>query len=86
MSGGGMAKLGRRVTIVSAILAALCVAPIMLYAAFGPEDGNPVGLGLLMVFGSPVFGAATLIGAIIWLIAIARASYRQATETRSHDE
>ena len=62
-----MAKLGKWVTIISAILMALCVAPIMLYAAFGPDDGNPVGLGLLMVFGTPVFGAATIIGVIIGL-------------------
>lgn len=69
-----MRKLGKWMTIVSALLVALSIAPIMLYAAFGPADGNPIGLGLLMVFGTYVFGSALLIGAIIWVIGIARAA------------
>ena len=81
-----MAKVGKRVTIVSAILMALCVAPIMLYAALGPEDGNPIGLGLLMVFGAPVFGGTTLIGVTIWAIAAARTTVRQPKETRSRSD
>jgi len=30
------------------------LAPLLLYIVFGPKDGNPIGLGLLMTFGLPV--------------------------------
>jgi hypothetical protein len=30
------------------------LAPLLLYVVFGPKDGNPIGLGLLMVFGCPI--------------------------------
>lgn len=32
----------------------LSVAPIILYSAFGPKDGNPIGFGLLMTAGVPL--------------------------------
>lgn len=62
-----MVKFGRRLTIISVILLVLCVAPIMLYSAFGPADGNPIGLGLLMFFGWPVFTGLAVIGGLIWI-------------------
>jgi hypothetical protein len=37
-----------------AIVAGLSLAPLVLYVIFGPKDGNPIGLGLLMFFGVPV--------------------------------
>jgi len=60
-------NFGKRLTIISVIMLALCVAPIMLYAAFGPADGNPIGLGLLAVFGWPLFASLTVIGLILWV-------------------
>ncbi len=41
------------------------VAPLLLYVIFGPKDGNPVGLGLLMVFGVPVGIFISVVGAVI---------------------
>jgi hypothetical protein len=32
----------------------LSLAPLVLYVIFGPKDGNPIGLGLLMFFGVPI--------------------------------
>ena len=29
-------------------------SPILIYAAFGPPDGNPIGLGLLAWMSTPV--------------------------------
>jgi hypothetical protein len=37
-----------------AIVAGLSLAPLVLYMIFGPKDGNPIGLGLLMFFGVPI--------------------------------
>lgn len=72
-----MAKLGKWITIISIAMMALCTAPILLYAAFGPEDGNPIGLGLLFFFGAPIFAGAAAIGAAMWIIAIVRATFAQ---------
>jgi len=55
-------------------------APILLYLVFvygllGVKDGNPIGLGLLMVFGSVLGGAIAMIGLILLLASkIKRAS------------
>jgi hypothetical protein len=70
-------KVGKRLTITFAVLAVLCVAPISLYGVFGPEDGNPLGLGLLMVFGTPVFTIAAVIAAIIWVSGFIRTSSKR---------
>ena len=67
-----MRKTGKWITIVCAVLVGLSIAPLLLYVVFGPADGNPIGLGLLMVFGTWVFGAGVLVGALIWAIGIAR--------------
>jgi hypothetical protein len=37
----------RRLTIGGLVLV-LGTAPLLLYVLFGPRDGNPVGLGILM--------------------------------------
>ena len=63
-----MAKLGKWMMLISVVLLVLSVAPIMLYAEFGPADGNPVGLGLLMVFGGSLFGATLAVGTALWMV------------------
>ncbi|MCK9504295.1 MAG: hypothetical protein M0Q95_08930 [Porticoccaceae bacterium] len=63
-----MIKLGKRIAIIAMLLALLCIAPIALYIAFGPEDGNPIGLGLLMVIGMPFFSSISVIGLGIWAV------------------
>src|SRR5258706_14403878 len=40
----------RRAIIGSAIAVGASI-PLLLYVIFGPKNGNPVGLGLLMLFG-----------------------------------
>ena len=62
-----MARVGRWMALLSAAGLALSVAPVMLYAAFGPADGNPVGLGLLMVFGGALFGFTLVVGVAVWI-------------------
>jgi hypothetical protein len=63
-----MAKIGKWMTLISVVMLVLSVAPIMLYAEFGPADGNPVGLGLLMVFGGSLFGSTLAVGIAIWMV------------------
>jgi hypothetical protein len=67
-----VSKLGKWLAIASAIMLVVCVAPIMLYAAFGPADGNPIGLGLLMVFGWLIFTVSGVIGVILWVLGIVK--------------
>lgn len=43
--------------------------PILLYATFGPPDGNPIGLGLLMAVLVPAGFLLLGIGVLKWLIA-----------------
>jgi hypothetical protein len=63
-----LTKMAKWLAIVSALLAACCAAPLLLYAAFGPQGGNPIGLGLLMVFGTPFFAGLAGLGLVIWVI------------------
>lgn len=63
-----MARMGKWMVLISVVMLVLSVAPIMLYAEFGPADGNPVGLGLLMVFGGSLFGSTLAIGVAIWMV------------------
>lgn len=50
------------------------VLPLLLYIAFGPADGNPIGLGLLFVVSVPVGGICLLAGLIWFLVDKARGS------------
>ena len=47
---------------IGAALMAGSLAPLLLYMIFGPKDGNPIGLGLLMVFGVPLGLLILIIG------------------------
>ena len=53
--------------------------PILLYLVFvygllGVKDGNPIGLGLLMMFGSMLGGATAAVGLFLFLISAMRKS------------
>ena len=50
-------------------LMAVGFLPILLYAKFGPPDGNPIGLGLLMAVLVPVGFLLTGIGLLKGLLA-----------------
>ena len=47
---------------VGLMVMAVSVAPLLLYIIFGPADGNPIGLGLLMFLGVPTGLILTVIG------------------------
>ena len=51
------------------LLLAVGVLPILLYAWLGPADGNPIGLGLLMVVLAPVGFLLLGIAALKWMLA-----------------
>jgi len=42
--------------------------PLLLYIAFGPADGNPIGLGLLAAAAVPIAGIGLAIGVIKMLV------------------
>jgi hypothetical protein len=52
---------GSQIVVWSLVLGLVSYLPLQLYIWFGPKDGNPIGLGLLAVFGLPisVLGMAT---------------------------
>lgn len=50
-------------------IAGLGYLPLQLYIWFGPADGNPIGLGLLMIVAVPVGLILAGFGALQWLIA-----------------
>lgn len=50
------------------LLMAAGVLPIALYSLFGPADGNPVGLGLLMVVLVPIGFLLLGTGLLRWLL------------------
>ncbi|WP_423680435.1 MULTISPECIES: hypothetical protein [unclassified Undibacterium] len=54
--------------IVGILIAVAGYLPLQLYIIFGPADGNPVGLGLLMVMGMMLGMMVVAIGVIKRLI------------------
>ncbi len=44
-------KLWVKILIGSIVIWVLGAVPLLLYVEFGPEEGNPVGLGLLYLAG-----------------------------------
>lgn len=59
---------GLKILIWSLALGAAGVAPLLLYIAFGPPGGNPIGLGLLAVVAVPVSAVGVGIGLIKMLV------------------
>lgn len=55
---------GLKMLLVSTALGFTCALPLGLYIAFGPADGNPIGLGLLAVVAVPVAGIGAAVGLI----------------------
>lgn len=55
---------GRRIMIWSVAIGLAGIAPLLLYIAFGPADGNPIGLGLLAVAAVPFALVGVLVGAV----------------------
>lgn len=61
-----MVTFGKRLTFIAFALALLSILPMGLYSLLGPEDGNPLGLGLLMLVGFPLFSLLSLAGMLLW--------------------
>lgn len=55
---------GLRIIRRSLVLGAVGIAPLLLYAIFGPRNGNPIGLGLLAVTAVPLSLCGVFIGAV----------------------
>jgi hypothetical protein len=55
---------GLRIVAVSLGLGLIGVLPLLAYIAFGPRDGNPIGLGLLAVLAVPIAIIGILAGLI----------------------
>jgi hypothetical protein len=59
---------GCRLLVYSAALGLAGVLPLLVYIAFGPADGNPIGLGLLAVVAVPVAGVGVVVGLLKVLV------------------
>jgi hypothetical protein len=59
---------GPKIIVWSLAFGIVGVAPIFLYIALGPKDGNPIGLGLLAVFVLPVSGIGMIVGLVVTLV------------------
>jgi hypothetical protein len=59
---------GLKIMAWSVALGVAGVLPLLLYIAFGPADGNPIGLGLLAVAAVPVAGVGLAVGLIMLLV------------------
>lgn len=55
---------GGKILALGAGLAVVGVFPFLLYIAFGPKGGNPIGLALLALGAAPFSLAAILVGLI----------------------
>lgn len=55
---------GSRIVTVSLGIGLIGVLPLLTYIAFGPKDGNPIGLGLLAVLALPIATIGVLVGSI----------------------
>lgn len=59
---------GLKIMVWSVAIGFAGVLPLLLYIAFGPADGNPIGLGLLAVVAVPMAGVGAAIGLIKMLV------------------
>lgn len=59
---------GQQFIVGSLAIGAGGMLPLLLYIAFGPADGNPIGLGLLALAAVPIAGMGVLIGVVKLLV------------------
>ena len=59
---------GSTILLCGVVVAVAGVLPLLLYIAIGPEDGNPIGLGLLAIVAIPTGGMIALAGIIKLLV------------------
>lgn len=63
---------GTQIILASAAIGGAGILPLVLYVAFGPADGNPIGLGLLAVVTVPVAGVGVFTGLVKLLVDLFR--------------
>jgi hypothetical protein len=63
---------GLKIMAVSAAFGLGGILPLLLYVAFGPADGNPIGLGLLAVVTVPVGVIGIAAGLVALLVQYVR--------------
>lgn len=59
---------GAKIVVGSVVLALAGYMPLQLYVWFGPEHGNPIGLGLLALATPPFAAIGAAVGAIKMLV------------------
>ncbi len=59
---------GLQILLASIVLGIAGTAPLFLYIAFGPADGNPIGLGLLAVAAVPLAAVGAAVGVVKMLV------------------
>ncbi len=59
---------GVRLMLGSVVAGLVGVAPLLLYIAIGPADGNPVGLGLLAMLALALAAVGLPLGALLALV------------------
>lgn len=59
---------GWRLAAWSLVLGAGGLAPLLLYIAFGPADGNPIGLGLLALAAVSVAVPGFVVGVTVAVV------------------
>jgi hypothetical protein len=57
-------RRGLRALMIAIAVAVATIGPLAAYVAFGPADGNPIGLGLLAAVGVPVSGVLLLVALV----------------------
>jgi hypothetical protein len=67
---------GKQLMVTSAALGGAGILPLLLYVAFGPADGNPIGLGLLAVAAIALACVGMLAGLVKFLVEASRRSGR----------
>ena len=72
---------GLKIVVWSVAFGLVGAAPLSLYVAFGPADGNPIGLGLLAVIAVPVGGIGATVGLIKMLVQYLTHRERAAAKT-----
>jgi len=63
---------GAKILLGSAAFGVVGVGPLLLYIAFGPADGNPIGLGLLAMVALPVAAIGIGIGLVVLVMEMFR--------------
>jgi hypothetical protein len=59
---------GARIALASLALGLAGLLPLILYSAFGPAKGNPIGLGLLAMATVPVSAVGLFVGLVKVLV------------------